>query len=385
LRRLATVLVLLATPAVTIAQSCDSDCLEGVYADFEARIVAHEAKDLPVTQNFRMTENYRPIEPNQGFWTNIGEIHYRDVFADPVSGQVASIGFVDHDGRDAYFALRLKVEPGRKISQAEMFLVHKGEASFFEESRTHGVGAVYGEVVPESQRSTRDVLIQIADSFTDSWQYRNEDLAPYGDPCDFFENNVELTDPEGPAGDTCGGMVEYGGKFGIAGLGKSGTAGARRPEGQSATAGGEPDQPGGPPRNARLADPSIGRPALFGTQFWMRDRRYPVVDVEKGVVFFYHIQGGEPARPGEPVVYERSGGSPGAQGGPPQGQGNGAPPGQGNGPPPGQGSGAPMGGGGAAYMVALIKVIDGKIVRVDHFEREGGPNASGGFEDGPRW
>ncbi len=71
---------------------------------------------------------------------------------------------------------------------------------------------------------------------------------------------------------------------------------------------------------------------------------------------FRMIENYRPIKPGEPVVYERVtafGSNPIPQ----------------------------AGGGGAAYMAALMKVVDGKIVRVDHFEWEGGPNASAGFTD----
>lgn len=351
------------------AQSCDSQCLKRLIADYQASVQKHDAKGLPFSPKLRMIENYKPIKPGEGYWQNLGKIHYQTTFADPVSGNVAAVGFVEHGRRDAYYALRLKVE-NRQITQSEMLLLHKGDASFFEEDSRKSFVPFYETVLPANQRTPREQLIKIADAFTDSWQFRNEDLAPYAAQCDFYENNVELTSPDGPAGDTCGGMVEYGGKYGVAGLGKAGKTNAPRPAGQAADAGGEPSG-NGPSRSARLGDPSIGMPALYGTQMWMRDRRYPIVDVERGVVFFYQIQGGTTAKPGEKIIYETSR----ASGPPPGAQGPGGT------SPEGGMSAAAQGATGAAYMAALMKVVDGKIVRVDHFEIEGGPNASGGFTD----
>jgi hypothetical protein len=34
-------------------------------------------------------------------------------------------------------------------------------------------------------------------------------------------------------------------------------------------------------------------------------------------------------------------------------------------------------------MSGLFKIVGGELTRIDHFEWEGGPNASGGFADGP--
>ncbi|MGC3982441.1 MAG: hypothetical protein QM808_14420 [Steroidobacteraceae bacterium] len=365
--------------------SCNRQCLDDILTRYEQSVIKHDAKAQPFAANLRMTENYRPIQPGAGYWQNIGKIHYRNVFADAVSGQVAAVGFLDHGGRDAYYALRLKVV-NRQITQSEMLLIHKGDAQFFEADVAKRIDKPYTEAVPAKQRSTREQLIKLADGFTDAWQYRNEDYAAFAADCRFYENNVELTNnPQAPADPTCGGMLEFGGKNGVAGTGKftnpnSSTDQSRQGQGQNqgqnqgmgAPSGNGGDAMGaapqgngrgngqgnGPGRVAtqRAADPSINLPALFGSQMWMRDRRYPIVDVEKGVVFFYHIQGGTPAKSGEPVVYERAtsfGSNPNPQ----------------------------AGGGGAAYMAALMKVVDGKIVRVDHFEWEGGPNASGGFAD----
>jgi hypothetical protein len=357
-------LLFAAVVATAAPSACAEACLRAQLERFEKRVLAHDHRGLRFTAGYRGTENYRAQQPGEGYWQSVASIFHQKVFADAETGQVAAVGMLDHGGRDAYFALRLKIE-GQSIAQSEMTLVHKGDASFFEERREVPVADVYAEKLPVGQRVSRHRLLRAAEQFVDAWQYRNEDLAPLADlgpdpqPCHFFENNVELTDPNGPSGATCGGIVEYGGKNGVRGTGKAGNGGAPRPPGQDAKAGGDPGTPppgvAPPPTVSRPADPTIGRPLLMGSQMWMRDRRYPIVDVERGVVFAYHIQGGEPARPGEALNFDR----------PPRSNG-----------PPAQG--APQG---AAYMVALFKIVGGRIVRVDHFELEGGPNVSGGFAD----
>lgn len=347
------------------AADCNQQCLTKIIDGYQASVQKRDATRQPFAASLRMTENYQPIKAGEGYWQNVGKIYFRNVFADVVTGQVAAVGMLDHGGRDAYYALRLKVA-NQQITQSEMLLIHKEDAQFFEADRSRGMSPLYTQAVPVKQRSTREQLIKLADGFTDAWQYRNEDYAAFAADCRFYENNVELTNnPQAPADPTCGGMLEFGGKNGVAGTGKytnpnSSVDQSRQNPGGAPPAGAQGMDGGGPPARVatqRAADPSIGLPALFGSQMWMRDRRYPIVDVEKGVVFFYHIQGGTPAKPGEPVIYTRAtafGSNPTL--------------------PTGQ-----AGGGGAAYMAALMKVVDGKIVRVDHFEWEGGPNASGGF------
>jgi hypothetical protein len=357
--------VIMATALFSAASSasaaqCGSACLKATLKSYESKVLRHRPTGLALTKDVRMTQNYKPINAGDGYWRTISKFAFQTVVADPTAGQVAAVGFLRDADRDAYFALRLKVE-NRKISQSEMFLVHKGDATFFgaDPDPKAGISPAYEQLVPPALRSRRETLVRIANAFDDSWQYRNEDLAPFADDCTFYENHVELTDPNGPSGGSCGGIVEYGGKNGVRGLGKAGRANAPRPPGQNPNAGGNPDGgPGGPPPSGwRDADPSIGLPQLYGSQMWMRDRRYPIVDIEHGVVLGYSIQGGSPARPGETVVYNRD--TPFNAANPTAG---------------GPGSGA-------AYMVSLYKIVGAKLVRIDHFEWEGGPNASSGFAD----
>lgn len=348
LRMSGLVLALTISPAWA-ATECNKSCLLDILSKYESQMLKHTPSGLQTTADFRATENYRPIKLGEGYWKNISTVYHQIQLADPVSGQAVAVGMLNQDGKDGYYSLRLKVE-NKKISQSEMFIVKKGEATFFNEDRKAVIDPIYTSTVPAAQRSSREALLKLVDSFNDSWQYRDEDRTRFAANCNFYENNVKLNMENGPSGPSCGGIVEYGGKNGVRGTGKAGNAQGQRPPGQDPNAGGNPNA--GPPSTLRAADPSIGRPELFGSQMWMRDRRDLIADAERGVVFGYVIQGGEPARPGEEVKYERA--------------------------TPFQAAGGPQGGG-AAYMFALYKVVKGEIVRVDHFEREGGPNASGGF------
>lgn len=357
---------------------CNKSCLLKILNDYQNKMLKHETAGISLADNFRSIENYEPIKLGDGYWKRVTKIYDQLQFADPVSGQVAAVGKLNDDNKDAYYTLRLKVEPGRKISQSEMLLIHDGEASFLQKDPNVKISRIYLQTLPKAQRSSREQMIKIVDGFTDAWQFKDEDLMQFTEDCAFYENNVMLSEP----GITnCGDMLEYNGKHGVPGKGTTAMRGVDN--GQAPT--------------VRPADPSIGRPQLQGSQPWVRDRRVPLVDEETGTVLAFHIQGGEPARPGEEVVYRRAGGfgmssqtvrrsaeensrmlSSGPPGGMP-GMGAGGP---GMGASGGQGM-PPQGARGAAYMSGLLKIVNGKLVQVDHFEWEGGPNASGGFSDGP--
>lgn len=346
-----------------IAQTgCDRGCLLNGLNDYEAHVLKHDVTGVVTSADFRGTENYKPTALGQGYFTCVRQIFHQEQFADPVDGQVAAIGLLDDGGRDAYFVLRLKINTDHSIAQSEMLLIHDGETSFLQKNRNVKLSPIYTQIVPVGLRSSRDQMIADADNFTDAWQYKDASLAQFSADCTFSENNLMLSLP---GYTTCGDMLEYMGRRGVPGAGTS-------PERGNA---GDPIRPMTP------ADPSIGRPPLQGP--WIRDRRVLVVDVEHGVVVAWHIQGGEPARPGETIQYARKTqflptsedhrrtAAENAQMGKAR-AGGGAP----GGPPREMG---------AAYMAGIFKIVGGKLVKIDHFEWEGGPNASGGFADGPKF
>ena len=359
------IMATLFTHSVIAADTCDNQCLLSVLNNYQAQMLQHDIKSIVTSKDFRSTENYMPIRLGEGYWTRIQKIFHQQQFADAVNGQTVAVGLLDDGGRDAYFALRLKVGPGKTISQSEMLLIHDGETSFLQKDRSVELNPVYTQEVPVNQRTSREEMVRAVENFSDAWQYKDGDLMSYSEDCTFSENNLMLSRL---GYTTCGDMLEYNGKRGIPGAGNSPERG----------------DPSSPIRPMTPADPSIGRPALQGP--WIRDRRYPLIDVEHGVVIAYHIQGGTPARPGEEIQYRRktpftevssdhalTAEESAARLAPPkQGEGSGQP------------AGAPRERG-AAYMMGLFKIVDGTITRIDHFEWEGGSNASGGFSDGPRF
>jgi hypothetical protein len=231
----------------------------------EAQLLKHDATGIKTTTDFRATVNYLPTPIGQGYFKRVVRILDQLQLADPQTGQVAAVGSLDDAGNDAYFTLRLKVERNGRLSQSEMLLIHDGETSFLQQDRSVTINRVYDELVPVANHSSREELIRAVENFS--------------------KNNVQLSQP---GCTTCCHMLEYNGKRGIPGAGSTQEHG----------------DVNSPTRPMTAADPSIGRPPLQGP--WIRDRRYPILNVERGVVLACHIQAGSPARPGEKIIYSRS-------------------------------------------------------------------------------
>jgi len=115
--------------SVLAADACEDQCLLSVLNQYQTQMLKHDVEGIVTSKDFRSTENYLPIKLGEGYWSRVNKIFHQRQFADAVNGQTVAVGLLDDDGKDAYFALRLKVGPDKAISQSEMLLIRDGETS----------------------------------------------------------------------------------------------------------------------------------------------------------------------------------------------------------------------------------------------------------------
>jgi hypothetical protein len=97
-----------------IPLNCDRACLEGVIDQYLKALVAHDPKQLPLSQDVKFTENGQPLAVGDGFWkTAQGIGNYRHVFADPEFGQVAVMATMREANTSILMSVRLRIELGR--------------------------------------------------------------------------------------------------------------------------------------------------------------------------------------------------------------------------------------------------------------------------------
>ena len=173
---------------------CDRTCLEGMISAYLNALAAHEPGLLPTAPGVRYAENDQVLPLGAGEW-RIAEApgHYRHVFADPQSGQVAAITTITEHGVAAIYVVRLKVENG-KISEIETQISRDALGA----SRYEKMGqpeAVWLEAVPPAQRIPRARLIAQANKYYSGME-RND---PHGDysffdkDCNRLEHALQTT------------------------------------------------------------------------------------------------------------------------------------------------------------------------------------------------
>jgi len=217
---------------------------EELYAQAEAYLDALEARDpsrLAWADGARFSENNVALAIGDGLWHTISARRrtYDLKAADPAAGQVSWFGVVEEHGIPAIMALRLRIAGGR-IVEAETIVCRKVDLSPFPGIDTYlEPRPLMLADVPEPQRITRERMIAVANGYFETIQLNDGTLhAEFTDDCERIENGVQTTN-----------NAEAFGDYPIAGLG--------------------------------CAEQFRKGHFIFDDR--LRDRRFPLVDEEKGL------------------------------------------------------------------------------------------------------
>ena len=237
------------------AQSeCNHDraCLAEVMTAYLQALMQHDAARLPTTRNVKYTENQEILRFGTGLWSTGAEVgSYRILASDPENSQIAFMGNVRTPGGWSMMALRLRVQDG-KITEVETILPGTAAGSgTFDLSRgaasLHSARPAFSKNLLPSERRDRSQLVWSADLHYEGIERGNGDIVPFGQACIKVENGVQLI---------------------------------RNPDFQS---------PGVSPSGRPVPNfTALGCRDQFNTHIWdtdrVTDRRYPVVDEERGIV-----------------------------------------------------------------------------------------------------
>ena len=201
--RLAGALLLLGSISIAHAQSsqgnvCDRACLEGFVNLYLDALVAKDPSRLPLTANARYTENGIELKLGDGMWGPVIELgDYKFYFTDPQAGQVGFFGSLKEHGHPAELGLRLKVE-NRRISEIEAFIIRSTARGTFSAIDKLRVAPIMLQPLTASQKRSRQELIRIANSYFEGMVNGTDAATPFADDCMRIENGmVTANNPKG--------------------------------------------------------------------------------------------------------------------------------------------------------------------------------------------
>jgi hypothetical protein len=234
------VIALAAFAAATDSQAqtaCDRACLTGLVDAYFAALIANDASKLPQAARARITENATDKKLAETFWASADATLYRFDAVNTRRGDTGTQTVLRNaDGTKTMFMLRLKVQNGA-ITEIETIKANQGEADrLWGPDQLTEVSPYLKQSIREADRDSYFDLIGAAESYWRAFQtngtpnYRKARLLPDSKR---YENGLQTT-----------GVV----------------------------------------RDGRFNDTSRGfdEGRFIGRNIW--DRRYPVVDEERGIV-----------------------------------------------------------------------------------------------------
>lgn len=230
---------------------CDRACLIGLARAYAKALSLRDPTQVPLSPQVRFTENdvEMPIG-NDGLWGTVDAV-WPDALtiADEQTGNVAWFGIVEEHHHPAYLAMRIKVEH-RRITEVESVVNRLPDAPKpFGDPHKLKHDPAFTTVLPPAERRSRQRLVAIADGYFNTVEQNDGEIFTHFDPdCQRTENGVSTTSRNGSGAAAVSPGCEAQLKLGIYRINKR-----------------------------------------------IRERRYPIVDVARGVVvasgFFDHANG----------------------------------------------------------------------------------------------
>jgi len=191
-----------------IPLNCNRACLENLVDQYWAAVVAHDPRRLPLSKDVMYTENDQVIEVGDGFWkTAEGRGNYSHIFADPEFGQVSYMGTMREAGGPVLVSLRLRVELGR-ITEIESIYFKPGGGgpnNIAEMDKPYKPEDFWFKSIPAAQRMSRQELIAVADGYftglqkNDGKGINGTGTYPFTNDCHRVENGSPTTNVPRPA------------------------------------------------------------------------------------------------------------------------------------------------------------------------------------------
>ncbi len=191
-----------------IPLNCNRACLEDVVNQYLAALTAHDPKRLPLSADVKYTENEQVLQLGDGFWKTVqGPGNYKHVFADPEFGQAVFMGTMHEADKPLLMSLRLRIQLGR-ITEVESMYFRQGGGGPANIAELDKPGYkpedMWFKTLPPAQRLSRPEMISIADAYfsglekNDGKGVNGTGTYPFTDDCDRIENGSHTTNVPRP-------------------------------------------------------------------------------------------------------------------------------------------------------------------------------------------
>ena len=223
--------------------------LEAAIDSYLEALVARDPSRLPLAPNVQFTENCQVLKLGEGSWRTVtGRGTYSHYFADPEMGQAAVICTMRENGVPALLDLRLRLEDGQ-IAEIESLFIRDALAGARYERELGEPEAVWLQAVPEADRLPREMLAATANKYLSGMERCDGtgDYSFFDRECNRIEHALQTTNVKTPTAYGHSHDTDF----------------------------------------ASMTAEEQWKTGFLGFVTLIRDRRFPVVDVERQVVLLY--------------------------------------------------------------------------------------------------
>jgi hypothetical protein len=169
------------------------------------QLVTNDPSKLPVSKNLKVTENGYQVKLGQGLFETAQEITYRHYIPDPHAEQIALYGVVKETMRLANFLVRLKMK-NDKISEIETIVIREGTASTMRPDLLKAPKPIFDTILTPDERSSREKMIAVAESYFNCIEDNTANV-PFHPDANRTANGQQTTN-SGPTPLSCIGQFE---------------------------------------------------------------------------------------------------------------------------------------------------------------------------------
>jgi len=190
---------------------CDRACLQGLAEQFIAALLAHDPSKVPLAKGVRYSENSVPLPIPDGFWKNATGVRpYRLYIADPEWGTIGFYARMYQNGDPVIVSTRLRVY-SHEITEIETVVTTERLRIAGQTDNTDYLGEKprpeYTQVVPPSQRRTREELMKIVNTYFTGIENNAGEKPPiFSSHCQRLEDGHPTSNVPVPPGKERGGI-----------------------------------------------------------------------------------------------------------------------------------------------------------------------------------
>ena len=178
---------------VSLESVCGRACLEEHLDSYLQAVFENDPAAAMLAPEHRATENAVDFGPGEGPWANTtgyGDVQRR--YADPETGQAAYFGYLREGDMDNIVSVRIRVED-RVVTEAEWTIARDGQFGLMDAAGLAANPPPPEEVLPMDERTSRFMMVAIANGYFQALQDHDGEYIPHFDTCERVENGVKVT------------------------------------------------------------------------------------------------------------------------------------------------------------------------------------------------